>query len=178
MATITRMTLDQFLAIPGFDEKRLELIDGEVWEKPMPTWGHGTIAGELYVACRPFGYGSVEPRAIIPATGSLDASSPIPDFSFYVEGPPAVDEWMRNPPEIVAEILSPGQSRRDMRAKVDLYISFGVPTVWVFDPDRKTVDVYEEGERQVLEESGELRPRAVPGLAISIRELFTPQRRP
>ena len=33
MVTQTRMTLEEFLALPGIDEQRLELIDGEVYEK-------------------------------------------------------------------------------------------------------------------------------------------------
>ena len=40
-----------------------------------------------------------------------------------------------------------------MRAKVDVYLAFGVPVVWVFDPERETVDAYDEGSRRIL--SGE-----------------------
>jgi Uma2 family endonuclease len=44
VAASARMTLQEFRAIPGFDERRLELIDGEVYEKPLPRWGHGKLA--------------------------------------------------------------------------------------------------------------------------------------
>ncbi|MCA9829991.1 MAG: hypothetical protein R3B97_05490 [Dehalococcoidia bacterium] len=44
MARKTRLSLDEFLAMPGIDEQRLELIDGEVVEKVPPRWGHGRIA--------------------------------------------------------------------------------------------------------------------------------------
>ena len=76
MAIATRLTLEEFTAIPGFDERRLELIDGELVEKPLPTWEHGRAAGELYVATRAYGSGAVEPRAMIPETARGEASSP------------------------------------------------------------------------------------------------------
>jgi Uma2 family endonuclease len=172
MTTRTRTTLEEFLAIPDFDERRLELIDGEVWEKPMPNWGHSTIQGELYHLLRPFGYGGVEPRAIIPASGNFDASSPVPDFAFFLDQPPPGNDWMRQPPLIAAEVLSPGQSRREMHAKVALYQEFGVRSVWVFDPERREVEVYEDGGRRILADSDTLTTPYVPGLAIDLGALF------
>ena len=79
MGTAVLTSLEEFLADPEIDERRLELIDGEVYEKPMPTWGHGTLALEIGTALREHGFASVEPRAVIGAVASFDASSPIPD---------------------------------------------------------------------------------------------------
>jgi Uma2 family endonuclease len=117
MATKTRVSLDEFLALPGIDVDRLELLDGEVSEKPMPTWGHGRIAGKLFAVLDEHGYAAVEPRAVIPETADRRGSSPIPDVAFYVAAPPPDDEWMRRPPDIAIEVLSPGQSRQEIRAK-------------------------------------------------------------
>ena len=51
MATITRrLSLEEFLAIPDFDERRLELIDGEVFEEMSPNWIHTKVAGVL-ISC-------------------------------------------------------------------------------------------------------------------------------
>jgi Uma2 family endonuclease len=134
--------------------------------------GHGTITGELYVALRPFGWPSLEPRLIIEAIGSFDPSTPIPDFAFYRDGPPAPDEWANRPPHIAAEVLSPGQSRRDMRAKVDLYVSFGVESVWVIDPAARTVEAYEGGSRRVFAEGETITSIAVPGLRLPVVTLI------
>jgi Uma2 family endonuclease len=172
MGTALRVRLEDFLADPGIDERRLELIDGEVYDKPMPTWGHGRTAFLVAQALDPFGYVAVEPRAVIPAAGSFDASSPIPDVAFYREAPPAGDEWMRHPPHVAVEILSPGQSRRDMRAKIDLYLAFGVESVWLVDPDGRSVEVYEGGSRRILDDSDTLTTAAVPGLALALGGLF------
>jgi Uma2 family endonuclease len=67
VSTVTRVRLEEFLAMPGIEERRLELIDGEVVEKPTPTWDHGRIALRLGSGLDEVGYASVEARAIIRA---------------------------------------------------------------------------------------------------------------
>ncbi len=55
MATTTRVRLADFLLNPDLDESRLELIDGEVTEKPMPNFGHVRTAGNIIVALHRLG---------------------------------------------------------------------------------------------------------------------------
>jgi Uma2 family endonuclease len=174
MSTTSRLRLDEFLAMPDIEERRLELIDGEVVEKPMPTWGHGNLALRIGAALDRAGFASVEARAIIPASATVDASAPLPDVAFYRSDPPADDEWMTRPPHVAVEILSPGQSRRDLRAKVDAYVAFGVESVWIVDPATRTVDVHEQGERRTIAEDGILESPAAPGFAMPLSELFGP----
>jgi len=172
MTTRTRLSLDEFLALPGIDERRLELLDGEVYEKVSPRWGHGNLAGELYVLLREHGFASVEPRAIIPSSATMDASAPLPDLAFYREKRPDVFDWMREPPDIAVEVLSPGQRRPEIRAKVDAYLAFGVKSVWVFDLERETLDVYEDGSRRTLGRGDAITTSVVPGLRISLDGLL------
>ena len=168
--------------MPGIDERRLELIDGDVCEKVSPRWGHATLAGELYAILRRYGSAGVEPRAIIPRGRDLDDSAPLPDVAFYRHNPPPPDDWMRTPSDVAIEIISPGQSRREMRLKVDVYLSFGVRSVWVFDLERESVDVYEDGARHTLAGADVLESKAVPELRVAVGELFDavlrPERRP
>lgn len=172
MATATRIGLQEFLALPGLDERRLELIDGEVYEKPMPTWGHGTIAGELYYHLRPWGFPSAEPRAIILETDAFAASSPLPDLAFYPADPPPAASWMERPPQVAAEMLSPGQSRSELRLKVEMYLRFGVTTVWVIDPERRSADLYEGGRRSTIDEQGELRSTVIPDFRLRLGDVL------
>jgi len=160
------------MTIPGFDERRLELIDGVVCEKPMPTWGHGRIAGRIFAALDPHGVAGVEPRAMIPGTADRDDSSVVPDVAFYLSDRPPDSDWMRTPPDIAIEVLSPGQSRREMRAKVDIYRSFGVRSVWVVDPEWGLVDVYEGAGRRTVDRSQVLTPPVVPALRLPVRDIL------
>ncbi|MFN0148313.1 MAG: Uma2 family endonuclease [Dehalococcoidia bacterium] len=172
MAIATRVSLETFTAIPDFDERRLELIDGEVLEKPMPTWDHGRAAGNLFRLTFDLGSGAVEPRAMIPAGPNREASSPLPDFAFYLAGPPADGRWMIDPPTIAAEVLSPGQTHRAMQKKVDLYLTFGVKSVWVIDLDGETFEVFEGETRRLWRAAETLRTAFVPGLAINLAAFF------
>jgi Uma2 family endonuclease len=172
MATATRLTLEEFLARPDIDERRLELIDGEVCEKASLTWGHGAIAIELGIALRPFGFAAAEPRAVVPPSGHRDGSSPIPDFAFYLDDPPPPDDWMRRPPDIAVEVRSPGQRRAELRAKVDLYRAFGVASIWLVDPERLEIEVFEHGTRQLLGLDDTITTTIVPGFSLGVRDLF------
>ena len=177
MVTRTRMTLEEFLDLPGIDEQRLELIDGEVYEKMSPRWGHSRIATRLGNLLEPFGVAGVEPRAIIPPSGDLGPFAPLPDLAFYVEDDPDDDEWITRPPELAVELLSIGQSRRDIRAKVDAYVRFGVRSVWVVDLERRTVDIYENGERRTVSGDELIQTPVIPGFAVSVNTLFERRRR-
>ncbi len=172
MTTRTRLSLEEFLAMPEIDERRLELIDGEVYEKVSPRWGHGRIAGRLFGLFDEIGFAGVEPRAVIGAGSDLGPSSPIPDVAFYRQDPPADDEWMTRPPAVVVEILSLGQSRAAMRAKIDTYVAFGVESVWVVDPERESVDIYERGARRTLSGDDAIESPAAPGFHVTVSKLF------
>lgn len=164
--------MDQFLAIPDFDERRLELIDGEVYEKPMPRWGRGRLALVLGALLNQHGFAATEARAMIPPSADLGASSPPPDLAFYVSQPPASSDWMTRPPDLVVEILSPGQSRREMRARIDAYQAFGVHSIWIIDWERRSADIYEDGERRTTDESDMLASGHVPGFHARLGDVF------
>ncbi len=172
MVSSTRLRLEEFLAMPRIEEDRLELIDGEVYDKPMPRWGHARQAGQLVGELNRFGFAGVEPRAIIPVAGDLEASAPLPDVAFHRDNPPADDEWMSRPPHVAIKILSLGQSRTEMRTKVEVYLRFGVESVWVVDPERGTVDDYEGGSRRTLSGDDLLESAAAPGFSMRVADLL------
>jgi Uma2 family endonuclease len=65
----------------------------------------------------------------------------IPDVCVYLQ--PAPSEPVPNtPPFIAVEILSPEDRMSRVRKKIDEYLAFGVPYVWVIDPEERRADVY------------------------------------
>jgi Uma2 family endonuclease len=172
MTTRTRLTLEEFLAMPDIDERRLELIDGEIYEKVSPRWGHGYMAGEFYTLLRDYGSAAVEPRAVIPPAGNVEGSAPIPDVAFYRTGKPAPDEWMTLPPDIAIEVLSPGQRLPDIRSKIDAYLAFGIREVWVVDPPQRSIEIF-HGTMRLRRGDGETLTTALaPGLKVDLTEFF------
>src|SRR4029079_9339855 len=74
----------------------------------------------------------------------------MPDVSFIrwdsvddpdeIENPPGA--FLEYPPDLAVEVLSPGNTRREMEIKLEEYAKAGVKLVWYVDPERKEVDVY------------------------------------
>jgi Uma2 family endonuclease len=77
-------------------------------------------------------------------------------------------------PDLAAEILSKGNSKREMRRKLDDYFEAGVRLVWYVDIRKRTVQVYTEPGRSVtLGEDDTLDGGDVlPGFRLALREWF------
>jgi Uma2 family endonuclease len=101
----------------------------------------------------------------------------IPDVSFIT--------WKRFPkknrgqipsvaPDLVVEVLSKGNTPREMKRKLDEYFRAGVRLVWYVDPRRRMVQVYTSRDHSaVLNENDVLDGGEVlPGLSLLLREWF------
>lgn len=79
-------------------------------------------------------------------------------------------------PELVVEVLSPGDSWQAVMSKLKEYFEIGVSTVWIVDPDRQVIYVYQGvmqtrrlGVGDVLTAAGVLE-----GVEIEVAALFAP----
>jgi Uma2 family endonuclease len=82
-------------------------------------------------------------------------------------------------PDLIVEILSPGNSAKDVKLKFDVYEKAGVREYWIIYPVEETVAVF------VLSEKGTytgatlyagkdtIQSQAVPGLTVTIKEIFS-----
>jgi Uma2 family endonuclease len=82
-----------------------------------------------------------------------------------------IPDWV---PNLVAEVLSPGNTVDEMDRKLREYFDAGVQLVWYIDPRNRTVRVYTSyDDFTTLTEGDELDGGSVlPGFRLSIRELF------
>ena len=62
------------------------------------------------------------------------------------------DEYLSVPPVLAVEILSPGNRKSRIAEKVQIYLSGGVPSVWVVSPKKKTVTVHTQSEMTLYAE--------------------------
>jgi len=65
----------------------------------------------------------------------------VPDVCVYKQPAPR-DPIPSTPPFIAIEILSPEDRMSRLRKKIDDYLAFGIPNVWVIDPETRHADVY------------------------------------
>jgi len=81
-------------------------------------------------------------------------------------------------PDLIVEILSPGNSRTEMKDKFELYQEAGVLEYWVVSPIEKTIQVWtldEQGiyfSRQPKVEGDTVTTPIVPNLAVDVTEVF------
>ncbi len=138
-----RWTVADVQALPD-DGQRYEVIDGELFVTPAPSYRHQRAAIEMYVLLREYlavervGHGLVAPADVI--------FSPKRGVQPDVFVTPLVDG---HPPErwedvrrllLAVEVLSPSTARADRVAKRRLFRDEVVPEYWVVDLDARTVE--------------------------------------
>lgn len=77
-------------------------------------------------------------------------------------------------PELVAEILSPGDRWYDINDKIDEYFSIGVKSVWIIAPKREQVTIYHSPTKAVRYSANEKisDKDILPGFEINVSDLF------
>lgn len=84
------------------------------------------------------------------------------------------DSFLDTAPELIVEVMSPGDRWGDVMDKLDEYFSIGVLCVWLADPRHQQIFVYTsptDARRFSADEilsGGEL----LPGFSVQVKELF------
>lgn len=181
------MTVDEFLALPQDDGIERLLINGQLWEYPMPernryhsrTMTRVARFLDVWLDTQP------EPRGEV-LTGDagvrLGADS---DTSFGVDVMYVSPEVMAaqtgskstivvGVPDLAVEILSPGEVWERHQNKIDAYLAARVKLVWVLDPRRKTVTAYRPDADPALVAGRQpvTAPDVLPGFSVPAADLF------
>ena len=79
-------------------------------------------------------------------------------------------------PDLAVESISPGDLASEVNEKIDEYVEAGIPLIWFFDPDSKTVQIFRaDGSTQRLTETDELSGENVlPNFRCRVSEVFAP----
>ena len=142
-------TVERALALPE-DGNRYEVLDGELFVTPSPTWGHQSAIEALFPRLRAYvtehriGWAKLSPADIVFSPRRLVQ----PDL-FVVpwrEGG-APRAWTEVKSLLLAvEVLSPSTARADRHRKRVIYQSEGVPEYWIIDTDARLVERWRAGE--------------------------------
>jgi len=172
-------TADALLNAPGLG--RCELIRGELIMMSPSGFEHGRLASRIDRRLGDF----VEKNALGIVTGAgtgfVIARDPdtvrAPDVGF-VRSERAPEQptpgFFPGPPDLAVEVLSPNDRAGEVSAKVQDWLAAGCRAVWVVDPGKRTVAVYESGRQEVRFsiadelQGGDL----LPGFRLPVAEIF------
>ena len=139
----TEWTVEMVRALPD-DGNRYEVIGGELFMTPAPSWTHQRAVGELFRILMPYLEEHVLGDAIIAPADVLFGPKDMVEPDLFVV--PLVDGSAPRTWEAVGrlllavEVLSPSTLRTDRRDKRDLYQRKGVPEYWIIDVDARQVE--------------------------------------
>jgi Uma2 family endonuclease len=161
------------------DGKRYELIDGELKEKNVGTKAlfiASRICDRVNAAFYPrVGFAAVE--AMIYCFNRRDRGRK-PDvvyLSFEKLGSTEIPEGdIHTAPDLVVEVLSPGNSGLELEEKLNEYLDAGIPLVWIVNPDRQTIRVYrKDGATRLYREKDVIENEPIlPGFQMLVGDAF------
>ncbi len=145
MATATkRWTYEEYLKLE--DDKRYEIIRGELLEMPAPTTTHQRLVGKLFrwmsdfVESKSLGEVFVSPVDVVLSEENVLQ----PDLVYISKKNSNIikERGIFGAPDLVLEVISPSTLKRDTEDKKSLYREFGVKELWLVFPGEIAVEVF------------------------------------
>jgi Uma2 family endonuclease len=161
---------------------RYELDNGRLVAMSPPGHIHGKIVmrigSELRQAGEKQGHGEVSgaesgvllwrnPDRVVGVDAVFICAASLPS-KLTAEG------YLETIPDLVVEVVSKNDTRPYVQRKVDDYLQAGVRVVWVADPDARTLTEHrrDQDPRVFTESEPVVLPDLIPGLQISLKEMF------
>jgi Uma2 family endonuclease len=181
MLTITKLvTYEDWLRMPVVEDVVQEVVNGEIITTPLPKAKRAGMMETLGdILSQRVDPNQVLVRVGIP--GLVISEDPvvmrIPDLAlFRTSAVVEKDGYIRSAPELIVEVLSPANSRRERAEKLLDYASLGAPEVWVVSPEALTFEVMLLGNGALRTESilreGILRPTRFPEVALDTASVW------
>jgi Uma2 family endonuclease len=170
-------------------QERVELIKGKIFEmSPAPSRKHQEVSRVLnryldryfeHNSCglytAPFDVRLVNFKKSTDDTKVFTVVQP--DLCVVCDREKLDDRGCLGSPDLVIEILSPGNSKKEMGIKFDLYEENGVKEYWIVNQSEKTILLYVLKDAKFIGlkpivESGKLESPTFPDLKFPIKNIF------
>jgi Uma2 family endonuclease len=159
---------------------RYELIDGALIEMSPTNAIHGVIAAELLILIGAHVRANKLGRVFAAETGFTlsTASNTVlaPDIAYLSAGRaiPLTEKFVAAAPDLVVEVISPGNTAGEMNEKTGLYFQSGSRQVWIVYPKTRMIHVYTSPTQVTILTSKDTLTGAdiLPGFSLALDELF------
>jgi len=173
---------DEFLRLHG-DDKRVELVDGQIVRYPMPGMEHGVVCSTANYLITAF----VRENRLgwVMGNDSFIRTKSSPDryrgadvcyvsYSKLAKDAGAPKGPLPVSPDLVIEVRSPSDRIGEMIDKAIEYIKAGVTVVIVLDPESESLAVFRAEEFPLRMHNGDelTLPDVLPGFAVQVKKFF------
>ena len=170
-------------------QERVELLRGQLRKMSTPGTKHQKISGILFAEIK--WYLKKSPCQVFAAP--FDVRLPLPsdklkgdkidtvvqpDISIICDKSKLDERGCMGAPDLVVEILSPGNSKKEMREKYDLYQEAGIQEYWVIFPPEQVLQRYILNAQGIYQaerpnvEGDTVGITFLPGFELAVEELF------
>ncbi len=170
------MTVQQYRELPQREDVVQELHFGQVVTLTRPKMKHAKLQSRLVRLLRPKAehLGVVESEVAFRALPEYELRGADVAFVFRQRwDTTADDDNLHGSPELVIEVLSPSNTKQEMREKATLYLSTGAREFWVVDPKKQTVSIVRQSGGTQVYDKDQVIPLALFGAELSVAEIFT-----
>jgi Uma2 family endonuclease len=168
---------------PEYQDRVLELVNGELVDMPKPKRIHGVVAARLvmeiavYVKANNLGEVTSNDTGFVLERddGGRDTVRGL-DVAFVSKsrglGPPD-DNWYEIGPDLAVEVISPNNKTSDTHLKVMQLLKAGTRLVWLVYPETRTVVAHTADGAVTLSETDTLSGGDVlPGFELRVGDIF------
>jgi Uma2 family endonuclease len=149
---------------------------------PAPNFDHQILAGEIYATLRNF----LRPKSCRAFVAPFDVRLPRkskedkdiftvlqPDVCVVCDTSKYDKRGCIGVPDIVVEVLSPGNNDKELKNKFDIYEEAGVQEYWIVSPQNKTFLTNGQYRTSRPMVSGDFVTTSIlPGFSLDLKELF------
>ncbi|MFZ4543202.1 MAG: Uma2 family endonuclease [Saprospiraceae bacterium] len=136
-------------------QERVEILKGKIFPMSAPSVKHQRLSGDLQFIIRQYIIKSENNCEVF--TAPFDVRLPLPtnkiltnkidtvvqpDLCIVCDKSKLDEKGCIGAPELIVEILSLGNSKREMKSKFELYENAGVLEYWVIDPEHNLAFIY------------------------------------
>lgn len=170
-------------------EERLEIIRGKIFRmSPAPNLMHQSVSMKLSNSI----YNFLKGRSCKVFSAPFDVRLPVrnkkkdneiysvvqPDICVICDESKLDEKGCCGAPDLMIEILSPGNSKKEIRLKHELYEESGVKEYWIINPVEENLFVYilkgdgKYGDAKVYTSGDLISTEILPGFTTNVSEFF------
>ncbi len=174
-----KYTYEDYLKTP--DDKRYELIGGDLLMTPSPVPNHQRISRKIEFILEKFvTQNNLGEIFDAPCDVYLDDENVVqPDILFITHERRDIigEKNIQGAPDLAIEIISENSAYRDVVQKKRLYTRFGVKEYWIVIPDCEEIEIYtlKDNTYQLhksYDKGNILESPSLKGLNIALKEIF------